>query len=112
MILGAVLFLSWTAISLPATMQLVGDGDAQEQADDGRLDALADPARADVARAADRRALIVAWGETDGVRLAFAAALVMAVIATLAAATCSIEDGPPSESRAAPKETRCGSGGR
>jgi MFS family permease len=82
-IVGAVLFLSWTAISLPAAMQLVGNVIPRNRRTMGvsmhslirRVPMALGPLVGG--------AFIVAWGEKDGVRLAFVAALVMAVIATL-----------------------------
>ena len=80
-ILGSFLFLSWTAISLPATMGLVARILPQNKRTMGvsmhslvrRIPMSLGPLIGG--------AFIGIWGERDGVRLAFVAALVMAMIA-------------------------------
>jgi MFS family permease len=82
-ILGAVLFLSWTAISLPAAMQLVSTAIPRNRRTMGvsmhslikRVPMSLGPLMGG--------AFIGVWGERDGVRLAFVAALVMAAVATV-----------------------------
>jgi MFS family permease len=83
-ILGAVLFLSWTAISLPATMQLVNNVMPRNKRTMGvSMHSLIKRVPMSLGPLVGG-AFIVAWGETTGVRLAFVAALIMAIIATLA----------------------------
>jgi MFS family permease len=80
-LVGAVLFLSWTAISLPATMGLVADVLPRTQRAMGvsmhslvrRVPMALGPVVGGV--------LIDAYGTTAGVRLAFVAALIMALLA-------------------------------
>jgi MFS family permease len=83
-ILGAVLFLSWTAISLPATMQLVNNVMPKNKRTMGvSMHSLIKRVPMSLGPLVGG-AFIMAWGEKNGVRLAFVAALVMAIIATLA----------------------------
>ncbi len=83
-ILGAVLFLSWTAISLPATMQLVSEVMPRNKRTMGvSMHSLIKRVPMSLGPLVGG-AFIVAWGETTGVRLAFVVALLMAAIATLA----------------------------
>lgn len=78
---GSFLFLSWTAISLPATMGLVAKVLPKEQRTMGvsmhslvrRIPMALGPLAGGI--------FIARWGERDGVRMAFAAALVMAIAA-------------------------------
>lgn len=78
---GAVLFISWSAISLPATMSLMYTVLPQNKRTMGvsmhslvrRIPMALGPVVGGV--------FIGIWGERDGVRLAFAAALVMALVA-------------------------------
>ncbi|MBN1425272.1 MFS transporter [Candidatus Fermentibacteria bacterium] len=80
-IIGSVLFLSWTAISLPGTMKLVSTVLPKEKRTMGvslhslvrRIPMALGPLVGG--------ALIAARGERDGVRLAFVAALVLAGVA-------------------------------
>ena len=80
-ILGSVLFLSWTAISLPASMGLVARVLPQDKRTMGvsmhslvrRVPMALGPIIGGV--------FIGLWGERTGVRLAFVAALAMAVVA-------------------------------
>jgi MFS family permease len=80
---GAVLFISWSAISLPATMSLIYNVLPAGKRTMGvsmhslvrRIPMALGPLLGG--------ACIAVWGERDGVRLAFAAALVMAVAALL-----------------------------
>jgi MFS family permease len=80
-ILGAVFFLSWTAISLPATMQLVNNVlPANRRTMGVSMHSLIRRVPMGLGPLVGG-AFIVAWGERTGVRLAFVAALVMAVVA-------------------------------
>jgi len=80
-IVGSLFFLSWTAISLPATMDLVAKVLPRSQRTMGvsmhslvrRVPMAVGPILGGL--------FIKAWGERDGVRVAFVAALVMAVLA-------------------------------
>ncbi|RJP90971.1 MAG: MFS transporter [Desulfobacteraceae bacterium] len=80
---GAVLFISWSAISLPATMSLIYKVLPRNKRTMGvtmhslvrRIPMALGPVIGGV--------FIGIWGERDGVRFAFAAALVMAVAALL-----------------------------
>jgi MFS family permease len=80
---GAVLFISWSAISLPATMSLIYKVLPQNKRTMGvsmhslvrRIPMALGPLLGGV--------FIGVWGERNGVRLAFGAALAMAVVALL-----------------------------
>jgi MFS family permease len=80
---GSVLFLSWTAISLPATMGLVAKILPKSKRTMGvsmhslvrRIPMSLGPLMGGF--------FIGTWGEVNGVRLAFVAALVMAIIAAI-----------------------------
>jgi len=80
-LVGAVLFISWSAISLPATMSLIYKVLPQNKRTMGvsmhslvrRIPMALGPVVGGV--------FIGIWGERDGVRLAFAAALFMATVA-------------------------------
>jgi MFS family permease len=82
-IIGAVLFISWSAISLPATMSLIYRVLPQNKRTMGvsmhslvrRIPMALGPILGGV--------FISIWGERDGVRLAFVAALVMSAIALI-----------------------------
>jgi MFS family permease len=82
-LLGAVLFISWSAISLPATMSLIYKVLPQNKRTMGvsmhslvrRIPMALGPLAGGV--------FIAVWGERDGVRLAFGAALAMAFAALL-----------------------------
>lgn len=82
-ILGAILFLSWTAISLPASMSLVAKVLPQDKRTMGvsmhslvrRVPMALGPVIGGM--------LISLWGERNGVRMAFVGALVMAVVALI-----------------------------
>ena len=78
---GAVFFLSWSAISLPATMSLV----AKVLPSDKRTMGVSMHSlvrRIPMALGPITGGLFISiWGEKDGVRLAFAVALVLAIIA-------------------------------
>lgn len=82
-IVGSFFFLSWTAISLPATMSLVANLLPKNKRTMGvsmhslvrRIPMALGPLVGGV--------FIVTWGEITGVRLAFVAALAMAVTAAL-----------------------------
>jgi MFS family permease len=80
---GAVLFISWSAISLPATMSLIYKVLPQNKRTMGvsmhslvrRIPMALGPLLGGI--------FIAVWGERDGVRLAFGAALFMAIAALL-----------------------------
>jgi MFS family permease len=95
---GAVLFLSWTAISLPATMSLVARVLPKNKRTMGvslhslvrRVPMALGPVVGGV--------FIKTWGVERGVRLAFVGALVMAVIAAVLQQVL-IEDDSPTETK-------------
>jgi len=82
-LVGAVLFISWSAISLPATMGLIYKVLPQHKRTMGvsvhqlvrRIPMAFGPLVGGL--------FISIWGEQDGVRLAFTAALIMAILALL-----------------------------
>ena len=82
-LVGSVFFLSWSAISLPATMSLVNRVLPRHQRTMGvsmhslvrRIPMALGPVLGGV--------FIGAWGERDGVRLAFVAALLLAVLGSV-----------------------------
>jgi len=82
-LIGAVLFISWSAISLPATMNLMYKVLPQNKRTMGvSMHSLV--RRIPMALGPLLGGLFIGiWGERDGVRLAFGAALVMAVAALL-----------------------------
>jgi len=82
-IAGAVLFLSWSAISLPATMSLVAGVLPNNKRTMGvSMHSLV--RRIPMALGPVIGGLLIAWkGEIDGVRLAFVVAVVLAVIALI-----------------------------
>jgi MFS family permease len=92
---GAVLFISWSAISLPATMSLMYQVLPQSKLTMGvsmhslvrRIPMALGPILGGI--------FISVWGERDGVRMAFAAALALAVVA-LVLQQRLIEDRHPS----------------
>lgn len=99
-IIGAVLFLSWTAISLPATMSLVAQALPSDKRTMGvsmhslvrRLPMALGPLLGG--------AFISLWGVAAGVRLAFAAALALAVVALIMQQRLIHDPGPrPQEQR-------------
>jgi len=83
-IAGSVLFLSWTAISLPATMGLVARVLPKQKRTMGvSLHSLV--RRAPMALGPVMGGIFIGiWGERTGVRMAFAGALVMAIVALIA----------------------------
>ncbi len=82
-ILGSFLFLSWTAISLPATMSLIKSTLPAEKRTMGTtLHSLVRRVPMALGPIVGG-ALIGAWGEIDGVRLAFAGAFGMAGVAMI-----------------------------
>jgi len=91
---GAVLFISWSAISLPATMSLIYKVLPKNKRTMGvtmhslvrRIPMALGPLVGGL--------FITIWGERDGVRLAFAAALVMAVVALLLQQRMIADDRP------------------
>jgi len=97
---GAVLFISWSAISLPATMSLMYKVLPQNKRTMGvsmhslvrRIPMALGPLMGGL--------FIGAWGERDGVRLAFGAALVMAVAALLLQQRMIRDDAPEETSSA------------
>jgi MFS family permease len=80
-LVGAVLFISWSAISLPATMSLIYKVLPQNKRTMGvSMHSLV--RRIPMALGPLAGGLFIGiWGERDGVRLAFGAALVMAALA-------------------------------
>ncbi len=80
---GSILFLSWTAISLPATMSLVAKLLPKSKRTMGvSMHSLV--RRIPMALGPVVGGLFIAgWGETTGVRLAFCAALAMAILAAI-----------------------------
>ena len=82
-LVGAIFFLSWSAISLPATMSLV----ARILPTDKRTMGVSMHSlvrRIPMALGPITGGLFIGiWGEKDGVRLAFAVALVLAVVAAV-----------------------------
>ena len=93
-IIGSILFLSWTAISLPATMSLVARVLPKSKRTMGvSMHSLV--RRIPMALGPVIGGLFIAgWGETTGVRLAFVAALVMALLAAVLQQIL-IKDEPP-----------------
>ena len=91
---GAVLFISWSAISLPATMSLIYKVLPQNKRTMGvSMHSLV--RRIPMALGPLIGGLFISmWGERDGVRLAFAASLAMAMLALLLQQRM-IEDDPP-----------------
>jgi MFS family permease len=91
---GAVLFLSWTAISLPATMSLVARALPSDKRTMGvsmhslvrRLPMALGPLLGGT--------FISLWGVATGVRLAFVAALALTVVALIMQQRLIPEDGP------------------
>jgi MFS family permease len=82
-LVGAVFFISWSAISLPATLSLIYNVLPQNKRTMGvsmhslvrRLPMALGPLLGGI--------FICIWGERDGVRMAFGAAMAMAVVALL-----------------------------
>jgi len=82
-IVGAVFFLSWSAISLPATMSLITQVLPMEKRTMG-VSMLALVRRIPMALGPLLGGVCIGlWGEKDGVRVAFVIALVLAVVATV-----------------------------
>jgi MFS family permease len=94
-LIGAILFISWSAISLPATMSLIYKVLPQNKRTMGvSMHSLV--RRIPMALGPLVGGLFIGlWGERDGVRLAFGAALAMAVVALLLQQRM-IEDDTPS----------------
>ena len=98
-IAGSFLFLSWTAISLPATMSLVATSLPKEKRVMGvsvhslvrRIPMALGPVCGGI--------FIDQWGPVTGVRVAFVAALLMAMVALVAQQKLIVDDQPaaPSE---------------
>ncbi len=82
-IVGAVFFLSWSAISLPATMKLITEVLPMEKRTMG-ISLLAFVRRIPMALGPILGGVCIGlWGERDGVRAAFVAALLLAIVATI-----------------------------
>jgi MFS family permease len=82
-IVGAVFFLSWSSISLPATMKLITRSLPMEKRTMG-VTMLALVRRIPMALGPLLGGVCIGlWGERDGVRAAFVVALLLAVIATI-----------------------------
>ena len=99
---GAVLFISWSAISLPATMSLMYRVLPQNKRTMGvtmhslvrRIPMALGPLVGGV--------FIGVWGERDGVRLAFGAALALAAVALVLQQRLIADDAPPRNPRGKP----------
>jgi MFS family permease len=104
-ILGAVLFISWTAISLPATMDLVATVLPRNKRTMGvSLHALV--RRIPMALGPVIGGALIGWfGEARGVRLAFGAAFVLAGV-SLALQQMMIEDGGRASGKDATRSLR------
>ena len=100
-LVGAVFFLSWTAISLPATMSLVAKVLPTNKRTMGvSMHSLV--RRIPMALGPVLGGLCIGfWGERDGVRLAFVAALLLSIVAA-ALQQVLIEDDPPELSSKGP----------
>ncbi len=82
-IVGAVFFLSWSAISLPATMKLITEVLPLEKRTMG-VSMLALVRRIPMALGPLLGGVCIGlWGERDGVRAAFVVALLLAIVATV-----------------------------
>jgi MFS family permease len=82
-LVGAIFFLSWSAISLPATMSLVARMLPTDKRTMG-VSMLSLVRRIPMALGPITGGLFIGfWGEKDGVRLAFVVALVLAVVAAV-----------------------------
>jgi MFS family permease len=100
LLVGAVLFISWSAISLPATMSLMYKVLPQNKRTMGvtmhslvrRIPMALGPIVGGI--------FIGVWGERDGVRLAFGAALAMAVVALVLQQRMIDDDMPATTSSA------------
>jgi MFS family permease len=93
-ILGSVLFLSWTAISLPASMSLVAKVLPKDKRTMGvSMHSLV--RRVPMALGPVVGGLFISlWGERNGVRMAFVAALTMAVVAVIMQQKMITDDRP------------------
>lgn len=100
-LVGAVFFLSWTAISLPATMSLVAKVLPTNKRTMGvSMHSLV--RRIPMALGPVLGGLCIGfWGERNGVRLAFVAALLLSIVAA-ALQQVLIEDDPPELSSRGP----------
>ena len=100
-LVGAVFFLSWTAISLPATMSLVAKVLPTNKRTMGvSMHSLV--RRIPMALGPVLGGLFIGfWGERNGVRLAFVAALLLSIVAA-ALQQVLIEDDPPELSSRGP----------
>ena len=100
-LVGAVFFLSWTAISLPATMSLVAKVLPTNKRTMGvSMHSLV--RRIPMALGPVLGGLFIGfWGEQDGIRLAFVAALLLSIVAA-ALQQVLIEDDPPELSSRGP----------
>jgi len=104
-LVGAVFFISWSAISLPATLSLIYNVLPQNKRTMGvsmhslvrRLPMALGPLLGGI--------FIGIWGERDGVRMAFGAAMAMAVVALLLQQRM-IEDDTPESPRSADNRGR------
>jgi len=97
-IVGAVFFLSWSAISLPATMKLITEILPMEKRTMG-VSMLALVRRIPMALGPLLGGVCIGlWGEKDGVRAAFVVALLLAIIATIIQQRF-IEDTPSKSSK-------------
>ncbi len=93
-LIGAVLFISWSAISLPATMSLIYNVLPQNKRTMG-VSVHSLTRRIPMALGPVIGGLFIGiWGEQNGIRLAFAAALIMAVLALFLQQRMIEEDRP------------------
>lgn len=100
-LVGAVFFLSWTAISLPATMGLVAKVLPMNKRTMGvSMHSLV--RRIPMALGPILGGLCIGfWGERDGVRMAFVAALLLSIVAAVLQQKL-IEDDPPEKAGGRP----------
>jgi MFS family permease len=101
---GAVLFISWSAISLPATIGLIYKVlPANKRIMGVTMHSLVRRVPMALGPIAGGY-FIAAWGERDGVRLAFGAALAMALVALLLQQRMIQEDRPAGKRGLAPEK--------
>ncbi len=99
-LVGAVFFISWSAISLPATLSLIYNVLPQNKRTMGvSMHSLVRRIPMDLGPLLGG-IFIGIWGERDGVRMAFGAAMIMAVVALLLQ-QLMIEDDTPDTARSA-----------
>ncbi len=105
-IAASVLFLSWSALSLPATMQIVAQALPQAQRTMGvSMHSLVRRVPMAIGPIAGG-ALIAAFGEVRGIRLAFGAAIVMALVALVVQQRWIDDDAPLAGAARPPADPR------